>query len=88
MDGHHVTDDLFDDPAPANASAADWTTERDVWTVTQVADRMGCPARTVRLWCEQGLLAAERTEGGHHRIPAANLRAYLNGHAAPLTAAA
>ena len=88
MDGSHVDDLLrFDfDDAPANAG--DWTTQRAVWTPTQIAERLGCSSRAVRLWCEQEQLVAERTGGGHYRVPAANLRAYLNGHAAPLTAAA
>lgn len=89
MDGSHVDDLLrfdFDEPPPVNA--ADWTTLHDVWTATQIADRLGCSPRTVRLWCEQQQLAASTTPGGHYRVRASDLRTYLNGHADPLTAAA
>ncbi len=89
MDGSHVDDLLrfdFDEPPPANV--LDWTTLHDTWTATQIADRLGCSPRTVRLWCEQGLLTAATTPGGHYRIAASDLRVYLNGHSAPLTAAA
>lgn len=75
----------FDGP-PANV--ADWTTARDVWTPTQIAAQLGCTSRSVRSWCEQGLLAASTTPGGHYRVAAPDLRTWLNGHSAPLTAAA
>jgi excisionase family DNA binding protein len=74
-----LNDDLFSaDTPPANES--DWTTRRDVWRVTEIARELGVTARTVRYWIEQGLLEAEATRGGHHRVPARALRRYLNGH--------
>lgn len=98
MDGPHVDRDLFDDlgandDAPRDPSR-DWTTLKPVWKVSEIAHHLGCDLRasigvsTVRSWCEQGLLDAERTPGGHYRVRAPKLRAFLDGHSAPLTAAA
>lgn len=67
--------------------AADWTADREIWTVTEVAARLRCGASTVRGWCELGLLPALRTPGGHYRVRAADLRAFL-GRPEPRSAAA
>lgn len=93
-DGH--VDDLFDDTAAAGANddARDWTTLKPVWKVSEIALHLGrlvgepVGVSTVRDWCEQRLLEAETTPGGHYRVRAEKLRTYLNGHPAPLTAAA
>lgn len=50
--------------------------ERLAYTVPEVADRLGVPAKTVYWWCEQGILphlkAARRV-----LIPAAALQAWI-----------
>lgn len=78
--------DLFG--PPANDTPVDWTTVREIWTVTQIATEMQIDTRTVRYWCAQGLLKARTTHGGHYRVEARDLRLYLNGHADPLSVAA
>lgn len=79
---------------PSDNDTDDWTTERDVWTVTQIAKAMSHGGRrvgvsTVRGWCEDGLLRATKTsERGHYRVKASDLRLFLNGHPDPLSVAA
>lgn len=94
--------DLFDDeptgvrlrardPRPVRESD-DWTTEREVWTVTEIASAMSAHGpsvapSTVRGWCETAVLQAAKTSArGHWRVCASDLRLYLNGHAEPLAA--
>lgn len=70
----------------------DWTTRRNVWTCSAIATamtRLGVPTApcTVRRWCADGLLRAEKTSlRGHYRVKAEDLRVYLNGHPEPLAA--
>ncbi len=41
-----------------------------------VASRFGVKVRTVRAWIRRGKLRAERTPGGHLRVPESALDAY------------
>ena len=66
---------------------SDWTQRRAVWTASEIARELGCDARTVRRWCEDGVLKAERPgDGGHFRVTGDDLRTYLNGHSKPVAA--
>jgi hypothetical protein len=65
----------------------DWTERRPAWTVAQIARELGCDARTVRRWCDEGLIAADRTSAeGHYRVTGDALRVYLNGRPEPIAA--
>lgn len=86
--------DLFDSDAlfdrAALHGAADWTARRATWTVSQIAAELtesrgragGRPVgkSTVRRWCQEGLLRADTTRGGHYRVAAENLREFLGMH--------
>lgn len=77
--------------AGREVDGGDWTMRRKVWSCSQIAHaltQLGAPTAscTVRRWCADGLLRAEKTSRrGHYRVAAAALRVYLNGHAMPLT---
>lgn len=64
----------------------DWTERRKVWRVREIATELHLAPRTVRYWIEGGLLRAQRTDGGHYRVEARELRQFLNGHPSPLAA--
>lgn len=72
----------------------DWTGARAVWTVSAIAlamTRAGVPTArsTVRGWCAEGILAAEKTSpNGHYRVRAVALRAFMQGDAALAAVAA
>ncbi|MDB4928507.1 MAG: hypothetical protein JWM10_991 [Myxococcaceae bacterium] len=64
-----------------------WTERHTEWTVAEIAAELGCDARTVRRWCDDGLIAAERTSAeGHYRVSGDALRTYLNGRPEPIAA--
>lgn len=64
-----------------------WTERRAEWTVAQIARELGCDARTVRRWCDDGVIVADRTSAeGHYRVTGDALRTYLNGHPEPVAA--
>jgi hypothetical protein len=61
---------------------ADWTAEKTLWSVPEIAARLRCHPSTVRLWCEQGLLAAGKLSAGrnsHWKVAAGDLRAFVRG---------
>lgn len=43
-------------------------------TVTEVAEILSTPTRTVRRWCASGAIPSVRTVGGHIRVPVETLR--------------
>jgi len=47
----------------------------------EVADLLGVSTDTVRRWCDQGVLATERTAAGHRVIPGAELARLLRERA-------
>lgn len=47
------------------------------FTSAQVAELLGVTADTVRRWCDEGRLIAERSEGGHRSIDGAELARFL-----------
>ena len=87
-----LLDALFDpdrdpDPDPLRPPVIDWTTTRETWTVTQIAEQLDYDPRSIRLLCESGVIPAKKTSTrGHYRVAAADLRTWLNGHAQPLAA--
>ncbi|MEZ5207293.1 MAG: helix-turn-helix domain-containing protein [Acidimicrobiales bacterium] len=48
------------------------------YTPTQVAELLGVTADTVRRWCDEGRLAATRSEGGQRTIDGADLARHLS----------
>lgn len=85
-------DPLFEALFREGEAARDWTTDREVWTVSQIVDAMcaagqNVGASTVRGWCEDRLLVATKTSvRGHYRVKATDLRVFLNGHPEALAA--
>lgn len=67
--------------APPTRTSADWTTERRLWTVSQIAVKLRVGKSTVRSWCgRQGrdrLVAEKTSENGHYRVTATALRHFL-----------
>jgi putative resolvase len=51
--------------------------KRKPYRVGQVAEMLGVHRDTVQLWCRAGKLAAIRTVGGHYRIAADSLDAFI-----------
>lgn len=49
-----------------------------VYTTREASKLLGVSLRTVQLWVENGALAAWRTAGGHRRVSAASVEAYLS----------
>jgi excisionase family DNA binding protein len=43
----------------------------ELYTIGEAARRVGLPARTVRFWCDSGVLSAGRSAGGYRRFDAA-----------------
>lgn len=56
----------------------DWPLRQTVWKISQIARELGCTDRAVRFWCEAKLLRAHQTHGGHYRVMADDLLAYVN----------
>lgn len=50
---------------------------RGPYRIQKVAEMLGLHPDTVRDLCNRGLIACTRTEGGHRRITAAALDAYV-----------
>ncbi|WP_438971148.1 response regulator [Methylophaga sp.] len=50
---------------------------RDNYTTSQVAKLMGVSTKTVQTWCDEGILHFTKTNGGHRRIPTADLKALI-----------
>jgi hypothetical protein len=52
----------------------------DELTTAEVAERLGAPERTIRLWCKQGLFEGARSvetpRGPYWMIPAAALKTF------------
>lgn len=46
-------------------------------TTREVADMFGVDRKTVTRWVIAGRIATVRTPGGHHRFPAAQIKALL-----------
>ena len=43
----------------------------ELYTIGQAAQRVGVPARTIRFWCDAGILApTDRSAGGYRRYDA------------------
>lgn len=59
----------------------DTCVQRSPVTVSALARSLGVAPRTVREWCERGLLVATRTVGGHWRIPRDEADRVLGGRA-------
>lgn len=53
---------------------------QDRHSTRQVALALGVSEATVKRWCDSGKLPAEKTPGGHRRIPLASLVSYLRQH--------
>lgn len=75
---------MLPDVRPTTDAGPDWTRKRHVWKVSEIAFEIRsrgtpCAVNTVRGWCRDGLLEAFETRGGHYRILAGRLRAYLRG---------
>jgi putative resolvase len=47
------------------------------YRVGEVAEKLGVHRDTVQAWCRGGKLAAIVTAGGHYRIPASALDAFI-----------
>lgn len=43
----------------------------ELYTIGEAARRVGVPTRTVRFWCDSGVLPADRSAGGYRRYDAA-----------------
>src|SRR5436190_23743364 len=56
-----------------------WQTRMAPQTVTtgEAAERLGVAPATIQRWVNAGLVIAERTMGGHRRIPIAEVRRLL-----------
>lgn len=52
------------------------------WTTGQLARRVCLSQRTIERYCDDGVIACERTRGGHRRIPASAVEAFLRGESA------
>lgn len=65
---------------------SDWVDAQPVWKLSEIAARLRCDESTVRLWCAQGVLAAQRTIPGNpkapYRVSASALREFLCPRAA------
>lgn len=57
--------------------------DRDMYTLSQVAKRLGVHVNTVRLWCLTGKIEFARTPGGHYRIPDEAMQALMFRPARP-----
>lgn len=55
---------------------------KDRFTPKQVALAIGASEASVKRWCDRGVLAAQRTPGGHRRVPCSEVFRFLreSGH--------
>jgi excisionase family DNA binding protein len=60
----------------------DWIAQRPVWKPSEIAKVLRCSEDTVRFWCREGTLDAFTTPGGHYRVTADALRAFVRPQAA------
>lgn len=67
-----------DQPEEAAASAPE-KSARQVWTTSEVGERLGYSEQTVRRMCEAGRFVGAYRNGlaGHWRIPDADIEAFL-----------
>jgi len=61
------------------------TRERQSLTTRQMAESLGVSESSVKRWVDDGTIAADRTAGGHRRIPMAAAIGYIRRHHATLT---
>jgi putative resolvase len=61
--------------------------KRGPYRVGEVAEMLGVHRDTVQTWCREGKLPAIRTEGGHYRVFASSLDAFI-ASLAPVSSAA
>jgi excisionase family DNA binding protein len=57
---------------------------RELLTPKQVADAIGVSESSLKRWCDQGVLPAVRTAGGHRRLPLSGVLRYLQTNGQPL----
>ena len=68
-------------------SIAGLMTTRGSFTPKQVGRALGVSEASVKRWCDRGLIAAERTGGGHRRILLASVIRFLRQEGRPLVSA-
>jgi molybdopterin-binding protein len=51
------------------------------YTVGQVAELLGVSADTVRRWCDEGVLEATKSDGGHRQVSGPDLARHLSEQA-------
>jgi MerR family transcriptional regulator, light-induced transcriptional regulator len=52
---------------------------RDYFSTREAAQAIGASESSIKRWCDRGLVATEKTRGGHRRIPAADLVGCIRG---------
>lgn len=63
---------LLDLPAAGRCRVVGVSESAELYTIGQAARRVGVPARTIRFWCDSGVLPpASRSAGGYRRYDAA-----------------
>ena len=62
-------------PARSRRGEAPDTTEQTTLSPSQVASELGVDERTVRRWVTAGVIPADHTTAGHHRVSVFTLRA-------------
>ncbi len=65
--------------ATPRAADPNWPLHQEEWTCTQIAAATEYTDRQIRRLCEDGVLRARTTPGGHYRVAAEDLYEYLNG---------
>lgn len=56
-------------PSSPGPTETDRMSDTDHYTIEQTSQVLGISAQKLRRWDEQGILGAQRTEGGHRRYP-------------------